>query len=183
VSALPLVPADSDDPALAAVFDRFRSGGREVPVLYRVLANAPAMLQAWTAFAWPLREAAYTPRGLRELIIMRVAQLTEASYEWVAHAPMALRSGTTREQLAALRDWSESDLFDADQRLLLQVTDELTLRLEITEPTWAQLTAKFGPPEVVELVLTIAFYSCVSRTLRGLRVGAVEDVGGLLDLM
>jgi alkylhydroperoxidase family enzyme len=183
VTALPLVPADSDDPDLAAVFDRFRTAGRDVPVLYRVLGNSPAMLQAWTAMAWPLREAARTPRGLRELVIMRVAQLTDAAYEWVAHGAMALHCGLTLEQLAALRDWQDSDQFDADQRLLLLVTDELTLRLDITESTFTQLTARYGPPEVVELVLTVAFYSCVSRTLRALRVGPVEDSDGLLDLM
>jgi len=183
VTTLPLVPANSNDPTLAAVFDRFRGAGREVPVLYRVLGNSPEMLQAWTNFAWPLREAARTPRGLRELVIMRVAQVTDAAYEWVAHAPMAMHFGITLEQLAAMRDWSESDLFDAEQRLLLTATDELTLRLDITEPTFAQLTAAFGPAEVVELVLTIAFYSCVSRTLRALRVGPIEDTDGLLDLM
>lgn len=183
MTALPLVPADSTDPLLAAVFDRFRTSGRDVPTLYRVLGNSPAMLQAWTALAWPLREAARTPRALRELLIMRVAQLTDAAYEWVAHGPMALHCGITLEQLGALRDWPESDLFDDEQRLLLQVADELTLRLDITEPTFAQLTAAYPPPEVVELVLTVAFYSCVSRTLRALRVGPVEDVDGLLDLM
>ena len=183
MATLPLVPTDSDDPALATVFDRFRETGREVPVLYRALGNSPEMLQAWTNFAWPLREAARTPRGLRELAIMRVAQLTEAGYEWVAHAPMAMHFGITLQQLAELRDWSDSDLFDAEQRLLLQMSDELTLRLDITEPTFAQLTAAFGPAEIVELVLTVAFYSCVSRTLRALRIGPIVDADGLLDLM
>ncbi len=151
--------------------------------MYRVLGNAPAMLQAWTALAWPLREAATTPRLLRELIIMRVAQLTNAPYEWVAHAPMLLRCGLTLEHVAALRDWADSTLFDEQQRLLLQMTDEITLRLDIGEPTFAKLTAAFDPGEVVELVLTAAFYSCVSRTLRALRVGPVEDSEGVLDLM
>ena len=55
---LPLVPSDSDDVALAAVFDVFRTRGREVPTLYRSLGNAPAMLQGWVDLAWPLRNDA-----------------------------------------------------------------------------------------------------------------------------
>ena len=72
---LPLVPSDSEDVALAAVFDVFRSGAGGAGA-YRSLGNAPAMLQGWVDFAWPLRNEARTSRRLRELIIMRVAQLT-----------------------------------------------------------------------------------------------------------
>ena len=90
---LPLVGSESPDPELARVFDRFRDAGREVPTLYRTLGNAPAMLNAWVGLAWPLRNEATTSRALRELIIMRVAQLTRTGYEWVAHRPMASSTG------------------------------------------------------------------------------------------
>ena len=89
---LPLVSADSDDPQLANVFGRFRDSGHDVPALYRTLGNAPAMLNAWVGMAWPLRTEATTSRALRELIIMRVAQLTRTPYEWVAHRPMTVKA-------------------------------------------------------------------------------------------
>jgi len=83
----------------ALLFDVFRDAGRDVPLLYRTLGNAPAMLRAWTSLAWPLRQEAASPRGLRELLIMRVAQLTAASFEWLAHWDMAVKHGITAEQL------------------------------------------------------------------------------------
>jgi AhpD family alkylhydroperoxidase len=172
---LPLVSADSDDPALAPIFDRFRQAGRDVPTLYRTLGNAPAMLDAWVGLAWPLRHDATTPRALRELIIMRVAQLTGASYEWVAHYPMAVQCGIAAEQLADLRRWRESERFTDDQREVLALTDELTDDIDVCDETWAPLAARYEPGELVELVLTVAYYACVSRTLRALRLPVDPD--------
>ena len=169
------VSADTADPELAAVFDVFRNAGRDVPLLYRTLAKAPAMLNAWTSLAWPLRQEAVSPRGLRELLIMRVAQLTAAPFEWVAHWDMATKHGISVEQLEELGRWRESTRFSTDERAALAVTDELTLEREVTDQTWAALAERFSEGELVELVLTISFYSCVSRVLHGLQLQAVDE--------
>ena len=179
---LPLVSADSDDPALAPIFDRFRQAGRDVPTLYRTLGNAPAMLNAWVGLAWPLRHDATTSRALRELIIMRVAQLTGASYEWVAHYPMAVQCWIATEQLADLRRWRESERFTDEQREVLALTDELTDDIDVCDETWTPLAARYDAGELVELVLTAAYYSCVSRTLRALRLPVDPDDPALTSL-
>ena len=175
MARLPLVDPDATDPDLDVVFDVFRSAGREVPVLYRALGNSPRLLRAWTDFAWPLRADATTPRGLRELAILRVSQLTGADFEWHAHAPIALQFGGTQEQIDALESWSTSDVFDADQRLVLAAADRLTTDLAIDEATFAALNERWTPAEMVELVLTIAFYSCVSRVLSALDIHAPPE--------
>ena len=162
---LPLVPVDADDPVLIEIFDAVRGMGMEVPTLYQALGNSPGMLRAWTAFAWPLRSDATTPRELRELMIMRVAQLTAAPYEWLAHWNMAVGHGVAEEQLRALADWRQSDAFSEQERAALTTADELTLELGLSDGTWSELTALFEPAEIVELILTAAFYSCVSRVL------------------
>ena len=172
---LPLVSADSDDPQLAHVFGRFRDAGHDVPTLYRTLGNAPAMLNAWVGMAWPLRNEATTSRALRELIIMRVAQLTQTAYEWVAHRPMTVKCGITDTQLSDLGNWRASEAFSTEERELLAMTDELTDGLDVSDATWAALAARYEPSELVELVLTCTYYSCVSRTLRALRLPVDPD--------
>jgi AhpD family alkylhydroperoxidase len=171
---VPPVAADTTDPELAAVFDVFRDAGREVPLLYRTLGNAPAMLRAWTSLAWPLRQEAASPRGLRELLIMRVAQLTAASFEWLAHWDMAVKHGITAEQLEELARWRDSDRFSADERAALALADDITEQLEVGDETWAAVAHRFSAPELVELVLTVSFYSCVSRVLHALELNAVD---------
>lgn len=167
---VPMVDPATPDPALAPVFDVFRNSGRDVPDLYRVLGNAPKLLQGWTDFAWPLRHDATTPRGLRELAILRVAQITGADFEWKAHAEFALKVGVTQTQLDALADWSSSDQFDADERALIAFAEQLTSGLAVDDETYAALAARWTPAEVVELTLTVSFYSCVSRVLNALQI-------------
>jgi 4-carboxymuconolactone decarboxylase len=182
---IPLVPEDADDPDLAGVFDRFRNAGRPVPTLYRTLGNAPKMLKAWTGLAWPLRLDATTDRGLRELIIMRIAQLTDASYEWQAHRPEALHHGVTEEQLGALAEWrtASEGTFSPVERAVLALTDEMTTDVEAGEEIVAALGEWFDPGEIVELVLTAAYYACVSRTLRTLGIEAERPGDPILDQM
>jgi 4-carboxymuconolactone decarboxylase len=172
---IPPVAGEATDPALAAVFDVFRSAGRDVPMLYRTLGNSPAMLQAWTGMAWRLRHDATSPRALRELLIMRIAQLTVAPFEWVSHWDMAVKHGVTEDQLTELSGWPASELFSVEERAALAMCDELTRDLHVADETWSALAAHFGPGELVELVLTVSFYSCVSRTLHALGLGVVDE--------
>lgn len=183
MSRLPLVAESDLHESLTPLLERFQNAGTPVPVLYQTLANAPLMLQGWIGFAWSLRNDAETDRGLRELAIMRIAQLTSAQYEWEAHWQMAERYGMSRDQLAALKQWRTSEAFSDDQRLILSITDELTETLEITDETWTAMTAAYSASDVVELVLTIAFYSCVSRVLGAFQIRAEHDPNDVLGLM
>jgi 4-carboxymuconolactone decarboxylase len=103
---------------------------------------------------------------------MRVAQLTDAKYEWRAHKPMALRCGITQEQLAELQEWPQSNRFSEEEEIVLALTDGLTERLEVTDDVFSELQRLFSERQIVELVVTAAFYSCVSRVLTGLGLTA-----------
>ena len=169
------IPADDDNPQLSGVFDVFRDADREVPMLYRLLGNAPAMLDAWVGLAWPLRSEPETSRGLRELLIMRVALLTHASFEWQAHWPAALAAGVSVDQLGALKTWATSDLFSAAEKAALRCTDEMIEAGGASAEAVALLREHYDDGQCIELILTSAFYSCVSHTLLTLGVEADAD--------
>jgi alkylhydroperoxidase family enzyme len=176
MARLALVSEDAIDPIVAEVFARVRERLPEVPALYRVLAHSPSVLRGWISFAWPLRNDSATPRSLRELMIMRVAQLTGAEYEWRAHLPIALRTGITQDQLDDIQTWPDSTRFSSEERIVLGLTDMLTLKLDVTDELFSELQRVFTPRQIVELTVTAAFYSCVSRVLRGLGLGT-DDLG------
>ena len=100
MSRLQMVPIETQDPALRAMFDEVCARGIAVPNLYRVLGNAPPMLRAWLDFAWPLRLHAQTSRRIRELLIVRGAQVSGARYEWVHPVEMALAAGVPQARPA-----------------------------------------------------------------------------------
>lgn len=172
---LEMTSATPEDPALAEMFDAVRARGIPLPNLYRVLGASPDMLKAWLDFAWSLRLDAKTPRGLRELMIMRGALLSGVAYEWAHHWPMALAAGVSEEKLLALRDWRQSPLFSEAERAALQATDEITTGPGASDETIARLKEHFSSSEIVEMTLTASFYVCVSRLLKSLDVDVEEE--------
>lgn len=174
MSRVPLLTDAEIAPNVAEIFNRMRKAGGQPPNLYRALANAPAMLDAWIGLAWPLRHDAKTPRGLRELIIMRVAGLTDAHYEEHHHRRMALEAGVSEAQLADLPRWRDSKRFNERERAVLGLADAVTRGGKLPDAVHTDLTRHFKNGEIVELALTAAFYNCVSRTLLALEV-PLED--------
>ncbi|MNL56293.1 hypothetical protein D3C87_1797770 [compost metagenome] len=74
-------------------------------------------------------------------------------------------------QVDALANWRNSDLFDASERAVLQLAEEVTRGPSASEATVAQLKAcGFEDAAIVELVLTASFYVCVSRFLQTMNI-------------
>ena len=177
MSRLPLVPTDPEDPALGAMFDEVRARGIALPNLYRVIGHAPPMLRAWLDFAWPLRLHAKTSRRMRELLILRGAQVSGARYEWVHHVAMALAAGVTQAQIDALAGWEHSALFSAEEKAVLRLADEVTRGPGASVACIDALKQHgFGNDEIVELTLTASFYVCVSRFLQSMDVELEEGL-------
>lgn len=163
------VPEGAESPEMESVFAQIRARGGDPSPLYRTLAHAPKMLAAWASIAWPLRYEATVPRSLRELMVMRIAQLTSAPYEWAYHWSQALSAGVSEQQLLGLADWRASDLYGDRERVVLDYAEAITA-LDVTDETFAEVARLFSPEEIIELTLTAAFYTCVSRLLQALQI-------------
>lgn len=177
MSRLPLVPIDSDDEDVAAVFGRFAQEGREPIALYRALANSPALLRAYSGLAAALRHQARTPRALRELAILRIATLTGSRYEWAHHVPMATAAGVSEAKIAGVYDWSGSEAFDERERALLRCADEVH-RCALSDEAFAELERVFDAEEITELLLLLGFYEAVARMIDGFGLEVEPDYQG-----
>jgi alkylhydroperoxidase family enzyme len=169
MTRVPLVPDDELDEVAASVLAHFRTEGREPIALYRALANVPLLLRSYSVLARSLRSDATTERTLRELVILRSAQLTESEYEWAHHIPMATAAGVRAEQIDALAAWEESTVFDEQERVALRCAEEVHA-LGVTDETFAGLERLLGRVGAVEVVLTASFYQAVARIVQGLGI-------------
>jgi len=166
------VPAASFEPVLQ---ERLRQLWGEPVNLYRALGNHPALTAAWTEFANSIRFASGTPRALREIMILRTAQIAHSSYEWAHHLRMARDAGVSEAKIAALQGWRSAQGFDARERAALALT-EAVMACNVTEAVHAEVKQHFNDAEFVELSLTAAFYAMVARMLDALRVDMDPDV-------
>jgi alkylhydroperoxidase family enzyme len=180
VTRVPLVPAEPPDEITAEVFEVFRREGRDPIVLYRALANAPRMLRAYSTLARGLRYEAETPRDLRELSILRTAQLVGSEYEWTHHRVMADKAGVPAEKVAALAAWRDSELFDQRERAVLQATEEIH-GIALSGDAFTELERALGREEAIEIVLLAAFYQSVARIIQGLGLEVEPEYAPYLD--
>jgi AhpD family alkylhydroperoxidase len=164
---VPLVSDETADDVTRSVFAGFHREGREPIALYRALANAPTLLRAYSVLARSLRHDAVTDRRLRELVILRTAQLTSSPYEWAHHVPMATAAGVSDEQIEALRAWEASSVFDERERAVLRGA-EAVHALAVDDETYEELERTLGETGALEIVLTAAFYQSVSRLIQAL---------------
>src|SRR6266850_4659530 len=115
-SPMPRVPLAEFEPALNKKLEELWG---TPPNLYRALGNHPRLVAAWAEFSRVLRHEARTPRALRELAILRGAQLTRWEYEWAQHLPMARKAGVREAQISSLSQWRTSAEFDAREKAAL----------------------------------------------------------------
>ena len=156
-------PGDSRD-VLAAMEQQ----GLEVLNIYRALGNTPVLRNFLRFGNSLLRHGALDPT-LREIAILRVAQLTGAAYEWAHHVPIAGQAGVSDEQIASVDAWETSAAFNDRSRAVLRYT-EAAASLAVTDHIFEDASAHLSESEIVELTLVVGFWGMVARTLTALQV-------------
>jgi AhpD family alkylhydroperoxidase len=161
--------ADESEPEVAALAARVRSerGGR-MPHLYRMLLNTPPVATGWLAFMTAVRQQCTLPAKLRELAILRVAQLNLAQAEYDAHVKFGMQAGVTQAQIDALEEWAGASVFDEAERAALGLAEAMTLHVQVPDAVFADVARVFGTREATELTVTIAAYNMTTRFMEAL---------------
>ncbi|OZI72261.1 carboxymuconolactone decarboxylase family protein [Bordetella genomosp. 12] len=161
--------ADIHDPKIRPLVERIQRERSSLPNLYRMLLNSPAVAQGWLTYLTAIRQQSSLPPSLREMLILRVAVLNQADYEFEQHLPIALKEGCTQAQVESIRQGDFAALSDADGAAM-RYCDEMTREIRVRDDTFAALRAVFSDQEIVEVTATIAAYNMVSRFLEAIQV-------------
>ena len=156
-------------PELSALEARIRGARGRISPLYAVLLNSPELASGWEQLFTAIRHKTSVPPALRELVILRVAVLNGAEYEFEAHVPHALAAGVSEEAIAQLRR-DDITAFSDLELLVIRYTDAITRDLVVPEALYPQLDRHFDAKTLVELTATIAGYNMVSRFLIAMRI-------------
>lgn len=150
-----------------------RRGG-ELLNLDRMLLHSAAVARGWNGYMGAIRTGCALAGDLRELVILQVAVLNRAPYEFAQHAPVAQAEGLSQAKIDAVADWRSSALFDERERDVLAYGEAMTLQVQVDEATFQAVRRHFSDRELVELTATVASYNMVSRFLEALGV-QIED--------
>jgi alkylhydroperoxidase family enzyme len=164
----PLDPPYAAETQTQKLFDVVMPDGVEPLLLFRVLARSDRLLPRFMRAG--VLDRGPVPIRDRELVIHRTTARCGAEYEWGVHAAAFGRPlGLGDDVLRASVDGDSSDpAFDARQRTLVQLCDELHDTSRISDATWKALECHFDELQILELIYTVGMYHAVSFLVNGL---------------
>ena len=167
----PVIPGTR--PELAAQEQQIMAERGRISPLYQALLNSPPIAHGWEQMLSAVRNRNSLAPAVRELVILRVAVLNRAPYEFDAHVPHALAAGAPQAAIDALRavPLAAQAPLSAAERVALRLTDAMTRDIEVPDALFAEVRAHFDAQAQVDLVATIAAYNMVSRFLVALQIG------------
>lgn len=156
------------DTALVRAVEQ-RRGGRLLNLDRQLLHSAP-VARGWNSYLGEIRTGCELDGATRELVILLVAVLNRAPYEFSQHAPVALAEGVPQAKISALENWHGSDLFSQKEHDTLAYANAMTLDVQVPDEVFNSARQHFTDREMVELTATIAAYNMVSRFLEALQI-------------
>lgn len=143
----------------------------EIPLLYKVLLNSAPIASGWEKLLTAVRHHTQLKPAHREMIILRIAVLNRATFEYAAHLPLAQNAGIDDAKIEGLRQARLApELYCSVERAILQLVDQMTERVEVPAADIDALRPHYDNRGLVELVSTIAAYNMVSRFLVALNI-------------
>jgi AhpD family alkylhydroperoxidase len=111
--------------------------------------------------------------ALRSLITVRVAQINWCRFCVDLNTATLLGRGVSLEKAKALEDWRESELFDSQERAVLDYTEAVTRSArQVEDKIMERLKGHFDNDAIVELTGLIAFQNMSSKFNSGLAISA-----------
>lgn len=106
----------------------------------------------------------------REIVINRVTASCGAEYEWGVHvAAFADKAGLTEDQIASLLSGESADpCWDDDDRVLIDLVDNLHATCTVDGDLWGRLSRRFSDEAILELLMLAGTYRTVSYLVNGL---------------
>ena len=139
-------------------------------------AHHPELARAFMVFnSHVLHMTTLEPRQ-RELIVLRVAALRGADYEWAQHAVIAGDHGIRDDDLERVRRGPDAPGWSPADAALLRAVDELVADATISDQTWAALTGDLDDQQLLDLVFTVGAYDVLAMMMLACRTPLDEDL-------
>ncbi len=178
---LPTIPQEKMTEAQKKAATEFAEGrGYAVRGPFGAMIRSPEVMLRAKAMGDYLRFKSTIPPKLNELAICVTARNWGQSYEWHAHAPLAVKAGLNPEILQAVAEGRRPKNLDADEELVIDFSTELHQNKSVSDATYAKALARFGEQGVIDLTAVNGYYTFVAMILNvartALPAGATPQV-------
>ena len=160
------IPRDDWSDEVRGLLDPDGEGG-PVLNLYATLARHPVFFRPRAAQSAYIRLGATLSARAREILILRIGWLCGSEYEWSQHVRAARRIGMSDDEIRRIAEGADAG-WDPFEAALIRATDDLHRDDTISDATWQALSERYGTPELIDVVITVAGYRMVSIALNSI---------------
>ena len=166
-------------PNVQALFDRLPASWSPPFKLFTVLARDERLLLRFTGSAVSYLEPSHVTVRQREVLLLRVTARCRCAYEWGMRVHyFAEQAGLSNAQLYASAHGDADDAnWQADDRLLVRLADQLHDTVSISDELWTELRAAFSEEAIIQLLMMAGYYRTVATIANGLRLPLEPQVG------
>ena len=150
--------------------------GRKPLNLYRMLPHAGKAGEGFLKLGGALLRDGELDPHLREVAILRVGLLSDASYEVHQHRKVARHVGLSDAKVAAITPGADTSALSELELQVLRFTDQLFHHVKAPDAMFRAMQDRLTTRALAELVLTVGFYMMVSRFLENFEVDIETEV-------
>jgi 4-carboxymuconolactone decarboxylase len=156
--------------AVDGVYAEIERMGRPVLNLYRVLANQAPALNAFLGMSRYVRNESTLDPSLRELMILATAHELDQQYEVAHHTDAAGRAGVPPAKIAAVAPGGSLDALTPAESCAVEFARQVAQTRTCDDATFQRLQSLFKPEEIIDVVVTTAWYHLCAVILGTLQV-------------
>jgi AhpD family alkylhydroperoxidase len=121
-----------------------------------VQATEPAAFKAMFGLEAYLKTSKLTPIQLH-LIKIRASQINGCAFCIDMHTKEALKDGETQQRIFLLNAWEETTLYTEEERVILAITEEVTLltKAGLTDKTYSAALAMFDENFSTQIIMAV----------------------------
>jgi len=103
----------------------------------------------------------------KDLIKIRASQVNGCAFCLDMHTRDALKNGETNQRIFLLNAWRETDLFTSEEKVLLAITEEITLihSQGLTDETYEKAEQTFDKNYIAQIIMAAVIINAWNRIL------------------
>lgn len=125
-------------------------------------------------------DSSLPPRD-KEILILRIAWLCGAKYEWDHHVLVGKRVGLSSDEIDRIKIGSEAQGWNLFDSALLRAVDELYTNTFLSKGTWRVLTERYNLNQLMDVTFVVGAYNMLAMFLNSFGVQTEDCVKDLLD--
>jgi uncharacterized peroxidase-related enzyme len=170
---------DQVRPSSREIYDRYMLQRGNVPNMFRTFAHRPEILESMAAHFEAILTTGTLPVKLKELVMIRTAQLNASAYCLASHTAIGLKLGWSQEQINKLDRFASLDSFTPAEKAALHLAEKMTLDSNnFSDAEFAELRSFYSEGEIVELMTAIGLFNYFNRFNNVLRMDPTKPGEG-----